>query len=106
MCRSRWAPILGRPARRQASRTTERTALADMGQYVAHRQVLQIAPAQVAARNNLALLLAQRGCATEARATLEPARAAAAGGPLAAEIDDSLRTIESHPENSPACRRR
>jgi hypothetical protein len=68
-----------------------------------YRKVLQIAPAQVAARNNLALLLAQRGCASEARATLEPARAAAAGGPLAAEIDDSLRTIEAHPQDTPAC---
>lgn len=71
---------------------------------VAYRRVLQIAPAQVAARNNLALLLAQRGCATEALATLEPARAAAAGGPLAAEVEDSLRTIEAHPQDTAACR--
>jgi len=68
-----------------------------------YRQVLRIAPGEIAARNNLALLLAQRGCATEARATLEPARAAAAGGAFAAEIDDSLRTIEAHPEDGPAC---
>lgn len=70
----------------------------------AYREVLRIAPSQIAARNNLALLLSQRGCATEALAILTPARAAAAGGPLAAEVDDSLRTIEAHPEDAPACR--
>ena len=69
----------------------------------AYRKVLQIAPSQLAARNNLALLLAQRGCGAEALALLEPARAAAAEGPLAAEIDDSLRTIEAHPQDTAAC---
>lgn len=68
----------------------------------AYREVLRLAPAQVPARNNLALLLAQRGCQAEALAVLEPARAAAAGGPLAAELADSLRIIEASPAPAPA----
>jgi len=68
-----------------------------------YREVLRLAPAQLAARNNLALLLAQRGCGAEALATLAPARTAAAGGPLAAEIEDSARTIAAHPQDSAGC---
>jgi tetratricopeptide (TPR) repeat protein len=68
-----------------------------------YREVLRLAPSQLAARNNLALLLAKRGCGAEALATLAPARAAAAGGPLAAEIEDSARTIAAHPEDGAGC---
>jgi Tfp pilus assembly protein PilF len=67
----------------------------DAAAETAYREVLRLAPAQIPARNNLALLLAQRGCKTEALAVLEPARAAAAGGPLAAELTDTLHTVES-----------
>ena len=70
----------------------------------AYREVLQLAPGQVPARNNLALLLAQRGCRSEALEVLEPARAAVAGGPLAADITDSLRTIEAQPGEQAACK--
>lgn len=72
----------------------------------AYREVLQLAPGQVPARNNLALLLARRGCRSEALEVLEPARAAAAGGPLAADIADSLRTIEAQPADQAACQGR
>lgn len=67
----------------------------DAAAETAYREVLRLAPAQIPARNNLALLLAQRGCRTEALAVLEPARVAAAGGPLAAELTDTLHTVES-----------
>jgi tetratricopeptide (TPR) repeat protein len=66
----------------------------DAAAETAYREVLRLAPAQIPARNNLALLLARRGCLSAARATLEPARAAAAGGPFAAQIADSVREIE------------
>ena len=69
----------------------------------AYREVLRLAPAQIPARNNLALLLAQRGCTREALAILEPARAAAGDGPLAAEVADSLRSIESQAPGASAC---
>lgn len=69
----------------------------------AYREVLRLAPAQIPARNNLALLLAQRGCIDEARTIIEPARAAAAaGGPFAAELADTLHSIESRATASPA----
>ncbi|HEX9474110.1 MAG TPA: PA2778 family cysteine peptidase [Steroidobacteraceae bacterium] len=61
----------------------------------AYREVLRMAPADLPARNNLALLMARRGCRTEALAMLQSARTAAANGPLAAEIADSLREIQA-----------
>jgi hypothetical protein len=67
-----------------------------------YREVLRIAPEQIPARNNLALLLARRGCIDEARAVLEPASAAAAG-PLAAEIADSERQINQQAAAHPTC---
>ena len=69
----------------------------------AYREVLRIAPGQVPASNNLALLVAQRGCIAEARALLEPVRVATADGPLAAEIADSLRQIEAQAAANPRC---
>ena len=68
----------------------------------AYRRVLLLSPAQIPARNNLALLLARRGCRAEALAVLEPARAAAAGGPFAGELADTLHTIEARMVTSPA----
>ena len=69
----------------------------------AYREVLRIAPGQIPARNNLALLLAQRGCIADALAILEPARVAAADGPFAAEIADSRREIEARATVASAC---
>jgi len=69
----------------------------------AYREVLRLAPAHLPARNNLALLLAQRGCRTVALATLEPARLTAANGPFAAEIADSQRAIEAHEDTAADC---
>ena len=68
-----------------------------------YREVLRVAPEQIPARNNLALLLARRGCIDEARAVLEPARAAAAAGPLAADVADSERQINQQAATNPTC---
>jgi hypothetical protein len=57
--------------------------------------VLRLAPEDLPARNNLALLLARRGCPTVALALLEPARIAAANGTFAAEIADTRREIQA-----------
>ena len=74
----------------------------DAAAETAYREVLRLAPAQIPARNNLALLLAQHGCTAEALVVFEPARTAAAGdGPLAAELADTLRTIESGAASGP-----
>jgi tetratricopeptide (TPR) repeat protein len=61
----------------------------------AYRELLRLAPDNLPARNNLALLMARRGCRAEALAMLEPAQAAAANSPLAPEIADSLREIHA-----------
>ncbi|HNS28105.1 MAG TPA: hypothetical protein PKN91_08265 [Steroidobacteraceae bacterium] len=57
--------------------------------------LLRIAPADVAARNNLAELLSRRGCRDAARAQIALARAAAKGGPLAPIIEQTAAEIES-----------
>jgi hypothetical protein len=59
----------------------------------AYRRSLTLDPAQPAARNNLALLLARRGCLDAARAEIGRARAQAAGTPFAAEVAASEREI-------------
>ncbi len=69
----------------------------------AYGEVLRLAPAHLPARNNLALLLAQRGCRTAALATLEPARLSADNGPFAAEIAASQRDIEAHDDTAVDC---
>jgi tetratricopeptide (TPR) repeat protein len=78
-----------------------------LGEYraaeVEYREVLSITPGQLPATNNLALLLAQRGCTTEARALLEPARAATRDGPWASEIADSVRQIDARAATKPTC---
>jgi tetratricopeptide (TPR) repeat protein len=61
----------------------------------AYREVLRLAPGDLPARNNLALLMARRGCRTEALALLEPARIAAANGPFAAEMADTVHEIQA-----------
>ena len=69
----------------------------------AYREVLRLVPGHLPARNNLALLLAQRGCRTAALATLAPARMQAANDPFAAEIADSQREIEAHDDTAADC---
>jgi tetratricopeptide (TPR) repeat protein len=69
----------------------------------AYREVLRLAPDHVPARNNLALQLARRGCRAEALAMLAPTRAAAAGGALAAEVEDSWREINAQDSEAGAC---
>ncbi len=58
-----------------------------------YRQALALDPARPAARNNLALLLARRGCADAARAEIGRARADAGGTPFAAEVAASEAEI-------------
>jgi tetratricopeptide (TPR) repeat protein len=69
----------------------------------AYREVLRLAPGHLPARNNLALLLARRGCRTAALAMLEPARVAAADDPYAAELADSQREIEAGEDRAANC---
>ena len=61
----------------------------------AYREVLQRDAGYLPALNNLALLMARRGCRRPALEMLESARAEADNGPYAAEIADSLREIHS-----------
>ncbi len=70
----------------------------------AYREVLRVQPNHLPARNNLALLLAHRGCIAEANAVLAPARAAAENGPFATQFADSWREIQALGAASPVCR--
>jgi tetratricopeptide (TPR) repeat protein len=70
----------------------------------AYREVLRLQADHLPARNNLALLLAHRGCIAEATAVLAPARAAAGDGPFAAQIADSWREIQALGTAGPECR--
>jgi Peptidase_C39 like family len=69
----------------------------------AYRDVISIDSGNIPARNNLALLMARRGCVSEARAVLGPARQSATSGPLMAELADTARQIDLEPAVSPAC---
>jgi hypothetical protein len=60
-----------------------------------YRQVLLRAANNVAARNNLALLLSRRGCPVQAQIEIERARIVAAGTPFAGEVADSAAEIKS-----------
>jgi tetratricopeptide (TPR) repeat protein len=60
-----------------------------------YRQVLLRAADNVAARNNLALLLSRRGCPVQAQIEIERARIVATGTPFAAEVADSAAEIKS-----------
>ncbi len=74
----------------------------------AYEQLLQRAPAHVAARNNLAVLLARRGCIDAARSQLSRARSddrgthAATLADTAVELDRLAATARGLPENCPA----
>lgn len=58
-------------------------------------RVLEIEPAHVPARNNLAELLARRGCLAKARTEIARARAAAANGPYAAAVEVTAAQIDA-----------
>jgi hypothetical protein len=51
-------------------------------------------PDDAAVRNNYAELLARRSCVAAARRVIEPARALAAGGPLAATVEATARALD------------
>ncbi|MDE2219386.1 MAG: PA2778 family cysteine peptidase [Gammaproteobacteria bacterium] len=74
----------------------------------AYREVLRLQPGNLPARNNLALLLARRGCIDEASALLAPARdaarAAAGQGSFAAQIADSWHEIQALRATGAGCR--
>ena len=69
----------------------------------AYREVLRVQPDHLPARNNLALLLAHRGCIAAATEVLALARAAAGSGPFALVIADSWREIQALGAEAPAC---
>jgi hypothetical protein len=63
-----------------------------------------LAPRNAAARNNLALTLADAGCLREAQRQLERAAAFAAGTPLMKSVDDSREHIRSQADTGGSCR--
>lgn len=75
---------------------TELTRAADL-----YRRVLAQAPDHAAARNNLALVLLERGCRDDALREAERALADARIEPFRAEILDTLRRIERAPVQAP-----
>lgn len=62
-----------------------------------YRTALALDPANVVANNNLAEILAQKGCVAEAREYAQRAAHAAEGSSLAAAVATTLRTIEAAP---------
>ena len=89
--RGRWV-IQGQPAAAEA----------------AYAQLLQRAPGHVAARNNLAVLLARRGCIEAARSQLSLARSGDPGShattlaDTATEIESLAHTAHASPQDCPA----
>lgn len=73
----------------------------------AFRAALAVAPGYAAARNNLADLLARRGCLAAAREQLELAAQAASGSALEAAISASRHELEAQPPapEAPGCPR-
>jgi tetratricopeptide (TPR) repeat protein len=67
-----------------------------------YRQALAVAPDSTVAANNLALLLARRGCAAEAGALLERAAASAAAAPWRSALEDTRREIAALPGDAAA----
>ena len=63
------------------------------GAEAAFGEALARHPGDAAARNNLALLLARRGCTVAARAQIERALADSAGTALAATVEESVAEI-------------
>jgi tetratricopeptide (TPR) repeat protein len=68
----------------------------------AYRHSLAIDPRYVAARNNLAELLARRGCLASARATIARAREDAAGTPLEAAVRATEAELAARRDDGPA----
>jgi hypothetical protein len=62
-----------------------------------YRLVLELDPASVPAANNLALLVARRGCRREALGLLDRASAAATAGPWLAALADTRREVTDLP---------
>jgi len=76
----------------------DRKAAAD-----AYLRAIQLAPADPAARNNLAQLLADAGCRDEAQRQVERAAGLTAGTALASAVAATRATIESMGETAAAC---
>ncbi|HXV40877.1 MAG TPA: PA2778 family cysteine peptidase [Steroidobacteraceae bacterium] len=66
-------------------------------------RAILLAPRDAAARNNLALALADAGCADEARRQLERAADFAAGTPLMNSVEDSRARIRAQADAGGAC---
>ncbi len=69
----------------------------------AYLRAIQLEPEDAAPRNNLAQLLADAGCADEARQQVERAAALAAGTPLAPAVAATRATIETMKITATAC---
>jgi Tfp pilus assembly protein PilF len=69
----------------------------------AYLRAILLAPADAAARNNLAQLLADAGCPDQARKQVERAAVLAAGTTLASVVATTRATIESMAERPAAC---
>lgn len=67
-------------------------------------RAILLAPRDAAARNNLALTLADAGCPDEARRQLERAAGLAAGTPLMNSVEDSRARIRAQADAGGACR--
>ena len=70
----------------------------------AYLRAILLAPADAAARNNLAQLLADAGCADEARRQAERAARLAQGSALATAVAETRATIESMEKPPASCR--
>ena len=67
-------------------------------------ELLQKEPENVPARNNLAELLAKRGCRALAMIEVNRARAAARGGPFESAVEETAAAIEAMPVgDQPSC---
>lgn len=69
----------------------------------AYLRAVLLAPADAAARNNLAQVLTDAGCRDEARRQAERAATLAAGSPLADAVAETRATIESLPAPAATC---
>lgn len=71
-----------------------------------YRAALALDASQVAARNNLAMVLLEAGCIDEARAQISRIDTARLEGRMLAEVTDTLRQIDARPPgaNAAACR--
>lgn len=67
-----------------------------------YRQLLEVAPHDAAARNNLAHVLADRGCYAEALREAREALALAGGDALSAAVADTVATLEARLPDTPS----